>query len=498
MSINGERLSKLQFKTFKDFNATLRKYKNRGIKTYEGDVRPLFKTLEQYFKTMKKYKMNKTYFDIEVGFDSGTDKKPGRGYAEPSDPFNPVTAITLYNDWEDVLYSLVLKPQNISMEDAEELLKDIPNNIILEDENTLLMIFFELIKDTHILAQWNGRFFDIPYLVNRVQKLFGRDGTKNFCLWGYEPIKSVVEKYGKDQDVYDLVGRVHLDMLELYQKYTYTEQPSYSLDAIASFELKENKVPYERSIDYMYRNDLKLFVDYARQDTLLLKKIDDKKDHINLAFTIAHENLVDIKTVMGAVALSDNAIVLEAHNLNMIVPDKDRSKQNGKIAGAFVADPHKGLTEWIGSVDLTSLYPSIFRALNLGNETIVGQVRHTITGPIIEERLASGMEFAEAWGDFFWVKEFEEIKNQTDTILTVDLEDGSSFDLQAKDIHEFVFSHNYIITANGTIISKDKQSVVASLLAKWFIERKKFQNRAETYEKLTQGIELPQELIDML
>jgi len=178
--------------------------------------------------------------------------------------------------------------------------------------------------------------------------LLGKEGTKNFCLWGYEPVRSEVEKYGKLQDVYDLVGRVHLDMLELYQKYTYTEQPSYSLDAIAYFELKENKVPYEGTIDYMYKNDFRLFVDYARQDTLLLKKIDDKKDHINLAFTIAHENLVDIITVSGAVALSGKAIVIEARNLKMIVPDKDRSKQNGKIAGAFVADPCKGLTEWVG------------------------------------------------------------------------------------------------------------------------------------------------------
>lgn len=498
VQIHGDRLSKLTFKTYKDFTANSRKYSNRGVKTFEAGVRPLFKTLEHHFKNMKKYKMNKTYFDIEVGFDAGTDKKPGRGYAEPSDPFNPVTAISLYNDWEDVLYSIVLKPDNLSLEEAEQLLHDIPNNVVVDDEITLLMIFFELIKDTHIFTGWNQRFFDIPYLVNRTRLLLGKEGTKNFCLWGYEPVKSVVEKYGKDQDVYDLIGRVHLDMLELYQKYTYTEQPSYSLDAIAYFELKENKVPYKGTIDYMYKNDLRLFVDYARQDTLLLKKIDDKKDHINLAFTIAHENLVDIKTVMGAVALSDNAIVREAHNLNMIVPDKDRSKQNGKIAGAFVADPVKGLTEWIGSVDLTSLYPQIFRALNLGNETIIGQVRHTITGPIIEERLASGMDFAEAWGDFFWVKEFEEIRNKTNTMLIVDLEDGSSFELSASEIHDFIFGHNYIITANCTIISKDKQSVVASLLGKWFTDRKRFQNRAETYEKLTQGIDLPKEILDQL
>lgn len=491
-SIHGKKLSRLDFRSYQEFSNAKRKYEANGKKTYEGDIRPLFKTLERHFSKKRPFKIRKTYFDIETGF---CEK---RGYAPTDDPFNPVTAITLYNSWEDTLYSLVVPPDGMTVAEAEEILKEFPNNLVCPDEITMLTIFFELTKDTDVYLGWNSRFFDIPYMVNRVGKIMGNEAVKNFCLWNYLPEKETVEKYGKDVDVYNLIGKVHLDMLELYQKYTYTEQPSYSLDFIGELVTGERKVAYEGTLYELYEKDFHKFVLYARQDTALLKKIDDKMDHVGLVFKIAHENLVDVKTVMGAVALSDNAIVLEAHRRNLIVPDKDRSKKDGRIAGAWVADPKKGITHKIGSVDLTSLYPSIFRTLNLGNETIVAQIEHTITGPLIQERLDAGMEFAEAWHDIFWIHEVDEVLNKTDKLLTLHLEDGDKIDMVASEIYDFVFENDFIITANGTIIRTDKQSVISSLLERWFNERKEFQKRAEMYEHLLKGVPLPSELLKSL
>jgi DNA polymerase elongation subunit (family B) len=491
-SIHGKKLSRLDFRNYQEFSNAKRKYEANGKKTYESNVRPLFKTLEKHFKKKSKFKLRKTYFDIETGF---CEK---RGYAPTDDPFNPVTAITLYNTHDETLYSLVIPPKNMSVEEAEELLAEFPNNLVCPDEITMFTIFFELTKDTDVYLGWNSRFFDIPYMINRIGRIMGNEAIKNFCLWNYLPEKDKVEKYGQEVDVYNLIGKIHLDMLELYQKYTYTEQPSYSLDFIGELVTGERKVAYEGTLYELYEKDFYKFVLYARQDSLLLKKIDDKVDHVGLVFKIAHENLVDVKTVMGAVALSDNAIVLEAHRRNMIVPDKDRTKLDGKIPGAWVADPKKGITYKIGSVDLTSLYPSIFRTMNLGNETIFAQIEHTITGPIIEERLASGMEFAEAWHDIFMVHEVDEVLRKTETVLKLKFEDGEEFDMNAFEIYDFVFENNFIITAYGTIIRTDKQSVISSLLERWFNERKEFQKRSEMYEHLIKGIPLSPTLIDKL
>lgn len=512
---NGSHLStfrtkvkRLEFNTNKDFRTAVKKHQNFGKRLFESGVKPLFKTLEKHYKGVtKKFKLRKTYFDIEV------DWHPVKGFAPPEDPFNKITAISLFNDWEGVVYSLVLPPPTMKYSDAEELLKDIPNNIICQDEEQLFELFFELTKDTQIYTGWNSSFFDIPYIVNRSKQVMGKDSVKNFCLWGYTPVSRTMKKYGKESETFDLIGKVHLDMMELYQKYTFSEKASYSLDYIANEELGKKKVAYNGSLDDLYKNDFRKFVEYSRQDTQLLFDLDSKLDHINMAYAIAHGSLVDIKTVMGAVALSDNAIVLEAHSLNMVVPDKVRSNGDVKIAGAMVVNPQKGLHGYTGSVDLNSLYPSVFRALNLGNETIIGQVLHTITGPIIQERMSNIKEselddseftdkkeatFAEAWRDFFWVKEFDEIHNQTDTMLQLQLNDGTVMEMSAKDIHDFVFQNDYIITANATIIRTDFKSVISTLLERWYNERTQFQKRAKTYASLVDGIELSDDMIKLL
>ena len=104
---------------------------------------------------------------------------------------------------------------------------------------------------------------------------------------------------------------------------------------------------------------------------------------MELANQMAHENTVLLPTVMGSVAMIEMAIMNEAHERGVVVPNKIRSNLNtvseGQAAGAYVATPKKGLHEWIGSIDINSLYPSVIRALNMAPETIVGQVRQTLT-----------------------------------------------------------------------------------------------------------------------
>ena len=80
-----------------------------------------------------------------------------------------------------------------------------------------------------------------------------------------------------------LIGRVHLDSLELYLKYTYEERHSYRLDAIGEVEVGENKVPYEGTFDQLYNNDFRKFIEYNIQDTALLDKLDKKLRFIDLS-----------------------------------------------------------------------------------------------------------------------------------------------------------------------------------------------------------------------
>ena len=210
--------------------------------------------------------------------------------------------------------------------------------------------------------------------------------------------------------------------------------------------------------------------------------MDAKLQFIDLANVLAHSNTVLLQTTMGAVAQTDMAIVNEAHARGLIVPDKKRGDKPIQAAGAYVAVPKKGMHEWIGSIDLNSLYPSILRSCNMSTETIVGQVRHTVTKPMLE---SYNWEVAKAWEGKFATPEYElVIEKDIAEVMHVDFENGDSFEATGAEIYEMVFNSGqpWLITANGTIFTYEKKGIVPGLLERWYDERKVMQKKAkETY-----------------
>jgi len=356
--MTGEPLQRVVCSTNKEFIKEQRIRSNKQL--YEHDINPVFRCLEENYLGKETPKLNVMFFDIEVDFD------PDRGYSTTDDPFMPITAISCYMSWTDQLVTLAVPPKTISMTDAEELTKRFENTMLFAKEKDMLDAFLQLVEDADILSGWNSEGYDIPYTVGRIQKVLSGDDTRRLCFWGEKPKRRVFEKYGREQLSFDLVGRVHLDLLELYRKYTYEERHSFRLDAIGEHELGEKKTVYEGSLDNLYKNDFGLFIEYNRQDTALLAKLEKKLKFIELANEIAHQNTVLLQTTMGAVAVTEQAIVNEAHRRGMQVPGrkyKKEGEENQPAAGAYVATPTKGMHDWMGSIDINSLYPSVIRAL---------------------------------------------------------------------------------------------------------------------------------------
>ena len=135
---------------------------------------------------------------------------------------------------------------------AQSVAKHFDNTFVFNSEAQLLQTFLDLLDDSDIITGWNSEGYDLPYLVNRVTRVLSRDDTRRFCLWNQFPKKFSYEKYGGEQTSFNLTGRVHLDYLELYRKYTYHEMHSYSLDTVADYELQDKKVPYEGTLDQLY------------------------------------------------------------------------------------------------------------------------------------------------------------------------------------------------------------------------------------------------------
>jgi DNA polymerase elongation subunit (family B) len=479
-SVYGDPLSRIVCKNTKDFRKEVAINKNKEL--FESDINPIFQCLSENYLNQDAPKLNIAFWDIETDFD------PERGFAPVEDPFMPITAITVCLQWLDALITLAVPPKGLPFEQAQKMCQEKwGDQVVLftndEDgngERQMLQTFLDLIEDADVISGWNSEGYDVPYTVNRVKRVLSNDDTRRFCLWGQMPKKREYEKFGKMSETYDFVGRVHLDSLELYRKYTYEERHSYRLDAIGEMEIGENKTVYEGTLDQLYNNDFETFIVYNRQDVALLDKLDKKLRFIDLSNELAHANTVLLQTTMGAVAVTEQAIINEAHHRGLQVPNRPKQDdENTQAAGAYVAYPKKGLHKWIGSMDLNSLYPSVIRALNMAPETIIGQLRPDITeARIHEDTTLKKMSFANSWEGRFGTEEYEAVmEKRKDVAITIDWEDGRSDVFSGAEIHKLIFDSNmpWMLSANGTIFTTEYEGVIPGLLKRWYAERKELQ-----------------------
>jgi DNA polymerase elongation subunit (family B) len=492
-SIFDTKLDRYQTAKDKDFKKELSLLPK--VKLHESDINPIFRCLYENYKDSPSPDLHVGFFDIEVDFD------PLRGFSSPDDAFSPITAISVYLNWMERNFTLVLKPKGMSKEAAESIVNEFEDTILCDNEKQLLEIFLNLIEDTDILTGWNSEGFDIPYIHNRIVEVLGKEETRKLCHWNKFPKKREYEAFGRDTVTYDLVGRVHLDYLQLYRKHTYHEMHSYRLDFVGEYEVGEKKTHYEGTLDALYNNDFKKFIEYNKQDVVLLVKIDTKLKFIDLANNLAHTNSVLLQTTMGAVALIDQAIVNAAHDLGLMVPTRIRESEleretrwaeetelGGSVVGAYVADPKPGMHDWIGGVDINSLYPSVIRAVNMSPETIVGQIRPDLTDDFLKIQVKQHKKsFADAWGNVFGSLEYQAVMdtNSHTTPLKIDFEDGSTATVTAREIYDLVWNSGKKLTlsANGTLFDSGKPGLIPSVLSRWYKERKELQAEAKKWAK---------------
>jgi len=488
-------VNRFSTKSNKEFRKELKMH--NGKKTWESDCNPVFRCLAENYMGIPSPKLHTCFLDIESDFDIEQG-----GYAPVDNPFNKITAITIYLDWLDKLITLAVPPKTLSMESALLIANKFDDTYLFEKEADMLDTFLNLIEDADILTGWNSGGYDLPYIVGRIIRSLAKDDLRRLCLWDKMPKERVFQKYGTEQKTYDLVGRVHLDYMELYINYTYEERHSFSLDAIGEYELGERKVAYDGSLDQLYNQDFYKFLDYNRQDVVIVAKLDKKLKFLDLSNELAHENAVLLQTTMGVVALTDQAIINEAHRKGFIVQDRTKihteieydddgneiENDDDKAAGAYVAYPKVGMHQWIGAIDINSLYPSTIRSLNMAPETIVGQLRPIMTDQYIANKMADkivngkkvkGCKFAQAWEGLFGSLEYTSVMNmEKGTEITIDWEGSNQPTVHTADeVWRLIFEggQKWMISANGTIFSYEFEGIIPGLLADWYSDRKVLQ-----------------------
>ena len=262
-------------------------------------------------------------------------------------------------------------------------------------EKGMLGAFLEYWNDNFpdVITGWNVQLFDIPYIARRIDRILGERYTKMLSPWKLVSYREIFIK-GRKQIAYDLPGISTLDYLELYRKFTYTNQESYRLDHICSVELGEKKLDHSEydTFKEFYENDWQKFIDYNIHDVRLVDKLDDKMKLLDLAFTMAYDAKVNYEDVFSQVRMWDNYIYVELLKRKIAIPPKKQNDKSEKYAGAYVKEPKPGIYDWVVSFDLNSLYPHLIMQYNISPETLLDE-RHpsaTVDGFLKQEVTVDG------------------------------------------------------------------------------------------------------------
>ena len=243
-----------------------------------------------------------------------------------------------------------------------------------KNEKSLIMEFMKFwIKNyPDVITGWNTKFFDIPYLFNRIRNLVDEKVLKRFSPWNLVERETIVVR-GRPQTYYAIFGISMLDYLDLYQKFIPTRQESYKLDYIGKVELglQKDENPYDTFRDW-YTKDYQSFIDYNIKDVEIVDGLEDKLKLIELVLTMAYEAKVNYTDVFSQVRMWDMLIYNYLKKDNIMIPPKEDNIKEDKYDGAYVKDPITGMHNWIVSFDINSLYPHLIMQYNISPEKIIG------------------------------------------------------------------------------------------------------------------------------
>ena len=243
-----------------------------------------------------------------------------------------------------------------------------------KNEKSLIMEFMKFwIKNyPDVITGWNTKFFDIPYLFNRIRNIVDEKVLKKFSPWNLVERETIIVR-GRPQTHYKIFGISMLDYLDLYQKFIPPKQESYKLDYIGKVELglPKDDNPYDTFREW-YTKDYQSFIDYNIKDVEIVDQLEDKLKLIELVLTMAYEAKVNYTDVFSQVRMWDMLIYNYLKKDNVMIPPKKDNIKDDKYEGAYVKDPITGMHNWIVSFDINSLYPHLIMQYNISPEKIIG------------------------------------------------------------------------------------------------------------------------------
>ena len=433
--LNGESLKKIS------------NWKSDNTKLHFHDMTPYQKFLVEKYGTNDEPSttQKELFFDIET--------EMGDALTEDYIKSAPkkVTSIAWYDKQVDQWAILILDPKS-KMDRTRAKTKEI---IPCKTEEELLAKFLEKFReiDPDILVGWNSDYFDIPYLYYRMCNVLGEDWARHLSPIGY--VRET--PWFKDQYV-QIAGVESLDYMRLHKKFSWADEPSFKLDAIGEKYANIKKIEYDGNLDKLFEEDPLKFIQYNFRDVEILKVLDEKLEYLSLVKNLAHKGKHNYSEVYANTKTQDGAISAYLLGKKIIPPAKDRNPLSKKnYAGGYLFCPKAGIYNYVFDEDLTSLYPSIIMTVNIGKETMVGRI---IDADDRNNRLGLNDLKTRDW----------------DEELIVENNKRKQTKVNIGRLVRMIEENELSISANGVMFATNRESVLSTILKKWFDERVKYKN----------------------
>lgn len=322
----------------------------------EIDIDPRGRFLQKHYTAAKEIHPNMADFnlcflDIEV---ETTGRFPVANRAE-----YPINCVTIYFSKTDsyITYGV---GKDVNDDVKKELAENNGVYVLCKDESELLTkLCYDIgSHDVDILSGWNFKY-DTTYIAKRAEKL-------EISLNPMSRLKGRHQRaYFNKEGELIIHGTEVIDFLELYKKYTFSEEPSYKLDYIGGLICHEHKAPLPEGY-LSWKNHWDMFILYNFQDVRLLKKIEQKVKMFNLAVSAAAEARVPFSSVFESKKMLTGFVLNHLHHTGRVFPAYRQQNKEG-FPGAFVYSV-PGFKTCLVSYDYRSLYPSIMMTFNTSPE----------------------------------------------------------------------------------------------------------------------------------
>ena len=313
------------------------------------------------------------------------------------------------------------------------------------DEAVLLTEFMKYWRQEQfdIITGWNVDSFDMTYLCNRVDRLFGEGEHKKFSPWNMSDVREYTSQGYQRNMTYTLYGINIVDYLDLYRKHTFVNQESYRLDHISNVELGTGKIDYSEygSLHTLYRQDYPKFLEYNLKDAVLVEQLEEKLGLLELTQVMSYNAKCNYTDTFGMVKYWETIIYNFLKEQKIQTPPQRLKTGNDKmkpIVGAYVKEPIVGGHNWVMSFDLNSLYPHLIMQFNISPEKMIKGNRQDVN---VERMLNKECDLS------------------------------------------YVHQTNNTVCPNGVMFSRNKQGFLPELMEKFYDERKEWKKKMIEYQK---------------